>query len=132
MIVDIGGGTSDVAVISLAGIVFAKSVRIGGDKLDEAIIMRCAGRARPRQDGKAQHRVQYLYALPLRQAVHAICPQKKEQVGISSQITSQRLDRFDGETWSVPMDLNRANLHGGIIRNGDVEHRQSVRAICKT
>jgi rod shape-determining protein MreB and related proteins len=38
MIVDIGGGTSDVAVISLSGIVFSKSVRIGGDKLDEAII----------------------------------------------------------------------------------------------
>ena len=38
MIVDIGGGTSDVAVISLAGIVYAKSVRVGGDKLDEAII----------------------------------------------------------------------------------------------
>src|SRR6266852_4192968 len=34
MIVDIGGGTSDVAVISLAGIVFAKSVRVGGDKMD--------------------------------------------------------------------------------------------------
>jgi rod shape-determining protein MreB len=38
MIVDIGGGTSDVAVISLAGIVYAKSVRVGGDKMDEAII----------------------------------------------------------------------------------------------
>ena len=38
MIVDIGGGTTDVAVISLAGIVYAKSVRIGGDKMDEAII----------------------------------------------------------------------------------------------
>ncbi|MBX5483072.1 MAG: rod shape-determining protein [Myxococcaceae bacterium] len=38
MIVDIGGGTSDVAVISLAGIVFSKSVRIGGDKLDEAVV----------------------------------------------------------------------------------------------
>src|SRR5207248_3493421 len=38
MIVDIGGGTSDVAVISLAGIVHSKSVRIGGDKLDEATI----------------------------------------------------------------------------------------------
>src|SRR5712664_3839949 len=38
MIVDIGGGTSDVAVISLAGIVCAKSVRIGGDRMDEAII----------------------------------------------------------------------------------------------
>jgi rod shape-determining protein MreB len=38
MIVDIGGGTSEVAVISLGGIVTAQSVRIGGDELDEAII----------------------------------------------------------------------------------------------
>src|SRR2546421_2386130 len=38
MIVDIGGGTSDVAVISLAGIVYANIVRAGGDKMDEAII----------------------------------------------------------------------------------------------
>lgn len=38
MIVDIGGGTSDVAVISLSGIVYARSVRVGGDKMDEAII----------------------------------------------------------------------------------------------
>ena len=37
MIVDIGGGTTEVAVISLAGIVYAKSVRVGGDKMDEAI-----------------------------------------------------------------------------------------------
>ncbi|TAN62093.1 rod shape-determining protein [bacterium] len=38
MIVDIGGGTSEIAVISLSGIVQAKSVRIGGDKLDEVIV----------------------------------------------------------------------------------------------
>jgi len=38
MIVDIGGGTTEVAVISLAGIVYSKSVRIGGDKMDEAIV----------------------------------------------------------------------------------------------
>jgi rod shape-determining protein MreB len=38
MIVDIGGGTSDVAVISLGGIVYSRSVRVAGDKLDEAII----------------------------------------------------------------------------------------------
>ncbi len=38
MVVDIGGGTSEVAVISLGGIVAAKSVRVGGDKFDEAII----------------------------------------------------------------------------------------------
>jgi rod shape-determining protein MreB len=37
MIVDIGGGTTEVAVISLAGIVFSRSVRVGGDKMDEAI-----------------------------------------------------------------------------------------------
>ena len=38
MIVDIGGGTTEVAVISLSGIVYAKSIRVGGDKMDEAII----------------------------------------------------------------------------------------------
>lgn len=38
MIVDIGGGTTEVAVISLAGIVYSKSVRIAGDKMDEAIV----------------------------------------------------------------------------------------------
>ncbi len=38
MIVDIGGGTSEIAVISLAGIVKAKSIRIGGDKFDEVIM----------------------------------------------------------------------------------------------
>ncbi len=38
MIVDIGGGTTEVAVISLSGIVFSKSIRVGGNKMDEAII----------------------------------------------------------------------------------------------
>jgi rod shape-determining protein MreB len=38
MVVDIGGGTTEVAVISLAGIVYAQSTRMGGDKMDEAIV----------------------------------------------------------------------------------------------
>lgn len=38
MVVDIGGGTTEVAVISLGGIVYARSIRVGGDKMDEAII----------------------------------------------------------------------------------------------
>jgi rod shape-determining protein MreB len=38
MIIDIGGGTTEIAVISLAGTVFSKSIRIGGDEMDEAII----------------------------------------------------------------------------------------------
>ena len=36
MIADIGGGTTEVAVISLAGVVFTRSVRVGGDKMNEA------------------------------------------------------------------------------------------------
>ena len=38
MVVDIGGGTTEVAVLSLDGIVYSRSVRVGGDKMDEAII----------------------------------------------------------------------------------------------
>jgi rod shape-determining protein MreB len=38
MVVDIGGGTTEVAVLSLAGIVYSQSVRVGGDKMDEAVM----------------------------------------------------------------------------------------------
>lgn len=38
MVIDIGGGTTEMAVISLAGVVFSKSIRIGGDEMDDAII----------------------------------------------------------------------------------------------
>ena len=38
MIIDIGGGTCEIAIISLSGIVFSKSIRIGGDEMDEAVI----------------------------------------------------------------------------------------------
>src|SRR5260370_37686905 len=38
MVVDIGGGTTDIAVISLAGVVYGKSVRVAGNELDEAIM----------------------------------------------------------------------------------------------
>jgi rod shape-determining protein MreB len=38
MVVDIGGGTTEVAILSLGGIVYGNSVRVGGDKMDEAIV----------------------------------------------------------------------------------------------
>jgi rod shape-determining protein MreB and related proteins len=41
MIVDVGGGTTEVAVISLGGIVVSQSIRVGGDELDDAIIAHC-------------------------------------------------------------------------------------------
>ncbi len=56
MVVDIGGGTTDIAVISLAGVVYGKSVRIAGNELDEAIIHARAQGAQPahrRADGRA-------------------------------------------------------------------------------
>jgi molecular chaperone DnaK (HSP70) len=39
MVVDIGGGTTEVAIISLAGIVYSKSIRVAGDDMDEAILL---------------------------------------------------------------------------------------------
>src|SRR3977135_936606 len=41
MVVDVGGGTTEVAVISLGGIVVSQSIRVGGDELDEAIVNHC-------------------------------------------------------------------------------------------
>jgi len=38
MVVDIGGGTTEVAIMSLSGVVYSRSVRVGGDKMDEAIV----------------------------------------------------------------------------------------------
>ena len=38
MIIDIGGGTTEVAIISMSGIVYSRSVRIAGDEMDEAIV----------------------------------------------------------------------------------------------
>jgi len=44
MVVDIGGGTSEVAVISLGGIVVSQSIRVGGDEMDDALIAHCKHR----------------------------------------------------------------------------------------
>jgi rod shape-determining protein MreB and related proteins len=41
MVVDVGGGTSEVAVISLGGIVVSQSIRVGGDEMDEGITAHC-------------------------------------------------------------------------------------------
>jgi rod shape-determining protein MreB len=42
MVIDIGGGTTDIAVISMAGTVYGRSLRVAGDAMDEAIISTCA------------------------------------------------------------------------------------------
>ena len=63
MIVDIGGGTTEVAVISLGGIVVSQSIRVGGDEMDEAIVNHCkhapqaADRPADRRGGQARGRL---------------------------------------------------------------------------
>jgi rod shape-determining protein MreB len=73
MIVDIGGGTSEVAVISLAGIVVAQSVRIGGDELDEAIIAYIKKEYKLMIGGQTAEelKLEIGYAFPLEQEEHA-------------------------------------------------------------
>src|SRR5258708_2147993 len=68
MIVDIGGGTTDIAVISLAGVVYGKSVRVAGNQLDDAIIQH-ARRAHNLLIGERaaeQIKIEIGSALPLR------------------------------------------------------------------
>ena len=48
MILDVGGGTSEVAVISLGGIVVSESIRVGGDEMDDAIVNHCKHAAQAR------------------------------------------------------------------------------------
>ena len=63
MVVDIGGGTSEVAVISLGGIVVSQSIRVGGDEMDDAIVNYCkdtpqaADRPADRRGGQARDRL---------------------------------------------------------------------------
>ena len=59
MVVDIGGGTTEVAVLSLGGIVYSRSVRVGGDKMDEAIIayIRRHGGGAPRHQRQLSERL---------------------------------------------------------------------------
>ena len=73
MVVDIGGGTTDVAVISLGGIVNARSVRVGGDEIDEAVVGHVTSRALPaaRRAQRRAHQGQRRLRLPApRGAVH--------------------------------------------------------------
>ena len=63
MVLDIGGGTSEVAVISLGGIVVSESIRVGGDEMDDAIVNHCkhehklADRPADRRGGEARDRL---------------------------------------------------------------------------
>jgi rod shape-determining protein MreB len=72
MVVDIGGGTTDIAVISLAGIVYSKAIRVAGNEMDEAIIQFIKKTVQPahrRAHGRADQDGARL-GVPARRAAH--------------------------------------------------------------
>lgn len=99
MIVDIGGGTSEVAVISLGGIVTCASTRVGGDKMDEAII--------------AYIKEQYNLAVGVQTAEEA-----KKKIGVARR---EKKERF--------MDVRGRDIATGLPRDIKVSSNQIQEAI---
>ena len=99
MVVDIGGGTTEVAVISLGGIVVAQSIRIGGDEFDEAII--AARQARVQRAHRRAHR-------------------RGDQVRDRQRVAAPRGDRRRGAR-SRPAD--RAAAHDDHVESEEIRER---------
>ena len=95
MIVDIGGGTTEVAVISLGGIVVSQSIRVGGDELDEAIVAHCKQR--------------YKLAIGTQTAEEV-----KLEAGSASPLPEEVRTEIRGrDLVSGPAEDDRADLRGG-------------------
>ena len=104
MIVDIGGGTTEVAIISLAGIVYSSSTRIGGDKMDEVIVQY----------------VKQQYNLLIGERTGE---EIKMKVGSASRLQRQR-----------SMEVKGRDLVSGIPKTliiADAEIRESLRDVCE-
>jgi rod shape-determining protein MreB len=114
MVVDIGGGTTDVAVISLGGIVTSRSLRVGGDEIDEAVIAHVKGEyslllgERSAEDIK----VQAGSAFPLRQETSTRVRGRDLVTGLPKTVTvsSQEVRRaIEGPVLQI-VELVRATL----------------------
>jgi rod shape-determining protein MreB len=101
MVVDIGGGTTEVAVLSLGGIVYSRSVRVGGDKMDEAII------------GYIRRNHNLLVG-------EASAARVKEEIG-----SAYPPDNGDGET----MDIKGRDLMNGVPKELIISERQVAESL---
>ena len=101
MVVDIGGGTTEVAVLSLGGIVYSRSVRVGGDKMDEAII------------GYLRRNHNLLVG-------EASAARVKEEIG-----SAYPPDNGDGET----MDIKGRDLMNGVPKELIISERQVAESL---
>ena len=114
MVVDIGGGTSEVAVISLGGIVVSQSIRVGGDELDEAII----------------NYVKREYKLMIGQQT---AEEIKLEIGSAFPLPEEVQAEIRGrDLVSGPAEDRRADLRGGARRRSRSRSAQIIDAVKET
>ena len=125
MVVDIGGGTSEVAVISLGGIVVSQSIRIGGDELDEAIIayVKREYKLLIGQQTAEEVKLEIGSAFPMEEEVQAeIRGALEEPVSQIIDAVKETLDRTPPELASDIMDRGIMLAGGGSLLQG-IEER---------
>ena len=134
MVVDIGGGTTEVAMLSLGGIVYSRSVRVGGDKMDEAIIghirrnhnllvgegsaeriKKQCGLACPPEDGDGE-----LIAIKGRDLMNGV---PKELIISQRQIAESLTE----PTGSMVVDIGGGTTEGAVLSLGGIVYSRSVR-----
>jgi len=114
MIVDIGGGTTEIAIISLSGIVFSKSVRIAGDELDAAIVayMKRAYNLLIGERTAEEIKMRVGSAYPLEEELSMEVKGRDSVAGLPKtiHITSQEIREALSDTISAMVDAVRAAL----------------------
>jgi rod shape-determining protein MreB and related proteins len=114
MIVDIGGGTTEIAIISLAGIVFTKSIRVAGDELDNAIInyMKRAYNLLIGERTAEEIKIQIGSAYPLEEELSMEVKGRDSVAGLPKtiHITSQEIREALGDTTAAIVDAVRSAL----------------------
>ena len=114
MIVDIGGGTTEVAIISLAGVVYTKSIRVGGDEIDSAIInyMKRAYNLMIGERTAEEIKIRIGSAFPLPEEMTMEVRGRDSVAGLPKtiQITSQEIREALSDTMSAIIELVRNAL----------------------
>ena len=114
MIVDIGGGTTEVAIVSLAGVVFTKSIRVGGDEIDNAIInyMKRAYNLMIGERTAEEIKITVGSAYPLEEEMSMEVRGRDSVAGLPKtiQITSQEIREALADTMSAIIELVRNAL----------------------
>ncbi len=114
MIVDIGGGTTEVAIISLAGVVFSRSIRVGGDELDSSIInyMKRAYNLMIGERTAEEIKVTIGSAYPLEQELAMEVKGRDSVAGLPKtlEITSQEIREALSDTFNAILEIVRHAL----------------------